>query len=568
MNDVAALSASLRAATEQLTAPGAPFELAQKNVNGVAMRCYANAPANLREALDAGRAHGDKVAVTYQDERYTFTEFFAAADRFSNYLMHEAGIRKGDRVAIAMRNYPEWMFAFVGTLAVGAVVVPVNSWGRAEELAYALTDAGARVVVCDPERHTLLREHLATLDCTAIVVHSAGANIAPAIAWETTQAADAQRPDVSLDAQDLGMIMYTSGTTGKPKGAASTHAAICQALMNFELMSYVSAMTNPEVIGKMMGSGFEPCTLLAVPLFHVSGCYAIFLLNLRGGRKTSILYKWDPEDALRVIERERITVFTGVPAMTIAMLESPAFDSTDTRSLFSLGAGGAACPPHLKDLIYSKVPDAYPGTGYGMTETNATGSSCTGEAYRLRPTAAGTLSPIVDMQSVDPEGAVLPVGQPGELMLRSPTNAREYWNLPNATAETFVEGWVRTGDIGFVDDDGFVHVVDRIKDMVIRNGENIYPVEVEGILTAHPKVREASVYGLPHPDLGEEVAATVHGSAGLQAEELVAYLKEHMAGYKVPTQWQIGQEPLVRNATGKLLKPEIRKAHLAHWQHR
>jgi long-chain acyl-CoA synthetase len=568
MNDVAALSASLRAAAEQLTAPGAPFELKDCSVNGITMRCYANAPSTLREALDAGRAHGDKTAITYEDERYTCTEFFAAADRFAHYLVHQAGIRKGDRVAIAMRNYPEWMFAFVGIQATGAIVVPLNSWGRAEELGYALNDAGARLVVCDIERHTLVRAQLAELDCQAVVVRSGSADIGAATRWEATQESPAQAPEVALDREDLAMIMYTSGTTGKPKGAASTHAAICQALQNFELMAYVSAMTNPEVIGKMMGSGFEPCTLLAVPLFHVSGCYAIFLLNLRGGRKTSILYKWDPEEALKVIERERITVFTGVPAMTIAMLESPAFERTDTRSLFSLGAGGAACPPHLKDLIYRKVPDAYPGTGYGMTETNATGSSCTGEAYRLQPTAAGTISPIVDMQSVDPDGTVLPPGQPGELMVRSPTNAREYWNLPKPTAETFVDGWVKTGDIGFVDEHGFVHVVDRIKDMVIRNGENIYPVEVEGVLTAHPQVIEASVYGLPHPDLGEELAATVNGAANLEVDQLVSYLREHMAGYKIPTQWRFTQQPLVRNATGKLLKPDIRAAHLAEWPHR
>jgi acyl-CoA synthetase (AMP-forming)/AMP-acid ligase II len=568
MNEVAALSANLRAATEQLTAPGAPFEMSERDVNGVMLRCYINAPANLREALDAGRAHGEKTAITYEDERYTFSDFFSAADRFSHYLVHEAGIRKGDRVAIAMRNYPEWMFAFVGILATGAIVVPLNSWGRAEELGYALEDAGARLVVCDMERYALVQDQLQALDCQAVVVRSSGAEIAPATPWEATQSVSDQRPDVALDGEDLAMIMYTSGTTGKPKGAASTHAAICQALMNFELMSYVSAMTNPEVIGKMMNSGFEPCTLLAVPLFHVSGCYAIFLLNLRGGRKTSILYKWDPEEALKVIERERITVFTGVPAMTIAMLESPAFERTDTRSLFSLGAGGAACPPHLKDLIYRKVPDAYPGTGYGMTETNATGSSCTGEAYRLQPTAAGTISPIVDIQSVDAQGKVLPAGERGELMVRSPTNAREYWNLPQATADTFVDGWVRTGDIGYVDEYGFVHVVDRIKDMVIRNGENIYPVEVEGVLTAHPQVIEASVYGLPHPDLGEELAATVNGAPDLQIDDLVRYLREHMAGYKIPTQWQLTRQPLVRNATGKLLKPDIRAAHLAQWPHR
>jgi long-chain acyl-CoA synthetase len=567
MNDVAAISTRLQSACEQLTAPGAPFELETRLVNGLAMRCYRNAPTDVRAALEAGRAHGDKTAITYEDERYSFSDFFAAADRFAHHLVHEAGIKPGDRIAIAMRNYPEWMFAFVGAVSAGAVVVPLNSWGKEEELGYALGDASARLVVCDPERLALIRHRLPDLDCSAIVVRSKGTDTDGADTWETTQQAPAECPEIAINPDDLVMIMYTSGTTGKPKGAASSHFAIAQALYNFELMAYMSAMANPEIIGKMMSSGFEPSTLLSVPLFHVSGCYAVFLLNLRGGRKTSILYKWDPVDALRVIERERITVFTGVPAMTIAMLESPEFERTDTSSLFSLGAGGTACPPHLKDLIYGKIPHAYPGTGYGMTETNATGSSCTGEAYRVCPTAAGTLSPIVQMRAIDASGNTLPPGQAGELMVLSPTNAREYWKLPAATAETFVDGWVRTGDIGYVDEYGFVHVVDRIKDMVIRSGENIYPIEVEGVLTAHPQVREASVYGLPHPELGEELAATVHGEAGLRPEDLIAYLKQHLAGFKVPTQWLLTDQPLARNATGKLLKQEIRSRHLAQWPH-
>ena len=567
MNDVAAISTRLQTACEQLTAPGAPFELETRVVNGAEMRCYRNAPADLATALAAGRTHADRTAITYEDERYSFDEFFAAADRFAHYLVHEAGIQPGDRIAIAMRNYPEWMFAFVGAVSVGAVVVPLNSWGRAEELGYALGDAGARLVACDPERLALIRPRLQQLGCAAIVARSADTDTSGASTWESTQRGPAECPQVDISPDDLAMIMYTSGTTGNPKGAASTHFAIAQALYNFELMAYMSAMANPDIVGKMMSSGFEPSTLLSVPLFHVSGCYAVFLLNLRGGRKTSILYKWDPVDALKVIERERITVFTGVPAMTIAMLESPEFERTDTSSLYSLGAGGTACPPHLKDLIYGKIPYAYPGTGYGMTETNATGSSCTGEAYRVCPTAAGTLSPIVKMRAIDANGNALPPGQPGELMILSPTNAREYWNLPAATAETFVDGWVRTGDIGYVDEYGFVHVVDRIKDMVIRSGENIYPIEVEGVLTAHPQVREASVYGLPHPELGEELAATVHGEPGLRPEDLTAYLKEHLAGFKVPTQWLLAAEPLARNATGKLLKQEIRSRHLQQWPH-
>lgn len=568
MSNVAEVTAQLRAACEQLTAPGAPFELETRIVNGVPMPVYRLAPRTLPAALAQGREHGDRTAITYQDERYTFSQFFTAADRLAHYLVHRAGIRKGDRVAIAMRNYPEWMMSFAAIVSIGAIAVPLNSWGRAEELGFALGDAQARVVICDLERHALIAPQLADLGCQAIVVRARDNDIGQATAWEATQQEPAECPPVDIDPDDLALIMYTSGTTGKPKGAASTHFAIGQSLHNFNLHAYSSAMINPDTVGKMMASGFEPSTLLAVPLFHVSGCYAVFLLNLISGRKTSIMYKWDPEEALHIIEQERITIFTGVPAMTIAMLESPRFAETDTSSLFSVGAGGTACPPHLKDLIYGKLPDAYPGTGYGMTETNAAGSSCTGIAWRLQPRSSGTVAPIIQIRSVSPEGEVLQPGVAGELQVRSPTNMREYWNRPDATAETILEGgWLRTGDIGYVDENGFVFIVDRIKDMVIRSGENIYPIEVEGVLTAHDNVIEAAVYGLPHPQLGEELAATVYGRNGVSSEELRAYLAEHLAGFKVPTQWVITDEALPKNATGKLLKRDVRQAHLANWQY-
>jgi acyl-CoA synthetase (AMP-forming)/AMP-acid ligase II len=324
----------------------------------------------------------------------------------------------------------------------------------------------------------------------------------------------------------------------------------------------MSAMANPETVGKMLASGYEPATLLVVPLFHVSGCYSVFLLNLRGGRKTAIMYKWNPEEALEMIERERITIFTGVPSMTLALLESPAFDTTDTSSLYSLGVGGAACPPHLKDLIYSKLPDAYPGTGYGMTETNATCSNCTGEAFRRGPGSSGTLSPIVECKTVDKNCNPLPRGEQGELYVKSPANMQQYWNLPEASAATFIDGWVATGDVGYVDDDGFVYVVDRIKDMVIRGGENIYPIEVEGILLTHPCVHEAAVYGVPHDHWGEELATTVYADEGVTAEELRAFVAERMAGFKVPAHISLSKVPLAKNATGKLLKKAIRQIYL------
>ena len=564
MSDVAVFTQEIEQATAQLTAQGAPFEIIERQINGNSLRCYRNAPATLREALAQGRQYGDKVFITYEDERYSFDRFFDGVDRLANYLVSKLDIAKGDRVAIAMRNYPEWMMAYVAVISIGAIVVPLNSWGQGDELEYTLRDAGATLVFCDHQRLACIQDRLDGLGTRVIVVRPA--QDAPAhplvIAWEDSQTSPPLMPEADISMGDLAMILYTSGTTGNPKGAASSHFAVCQAVFNFECMATASAMVNPEAMGHMFAAGFDPSTLLAVPLFHVSGCYAVFLLNLRGGRKTSIMYKWDVEDALRIIERERITTFTGVPTMTMALLESPLWASTDTSSLFAIGAGGTASPPHLKDMILGKLPNAYPGTGYGMTETNAAGSSFTGRGYALRPDSAGIVSPIVDIKSVDADGRDLPPGATGELYVRSPTNVQQYWNLPEASASTFIDGWVATGDIGYIDESGFLYVVDRIKDMVIRGGENIYPIEIEGVLLGHPLVHEAAVFGVPDDHWGEQVAAVVYAEPGTSEEDLRTHVAAKVAAFKVPAFFGIHHQPLPKNATGKLLKKAIRQAWL------
>jgi long-chain acyl-CoA synthetase len=561
MSDIAL---RLHEAAAQLTQPGGPHEMTTARVGGNAFRVYKNAPATLREALDAGRAHGEKIFVVYQQDRWSFNRFFAAADALGHQLVNHYGVTKGDRVAIAMRNYPEWMAAYVAVISIGAIVVPLNSWGQAAELEYGLSDAGAKLLFCDQQRLDYIAPRLSALGVQAIVVHPEGSPGAPTRSWQDALAAGEGQamPAADITADDLVMIMYTSGTTGNPKGAASTNRAICQALYNFEFHAFASAMANPEVIGKMMNSGFEPSNLLVVPLFHVSGCFAVFMLNLRGGRKTAIMYKWNPEQALELIEQERITAFTGVPAMNIALLESPAFDHTDSSSLFVLGAGGAASPPHMVDLIARKMPDAYPGTGYGMTETNASGASCTGEAFKCKPGTAGSISPIIDIKTVDEHGKDLTPGESGEIYVRSPTNAREYWNLPAASKDSYRDGWVATGDVGYVDEEGFLFVVDRIKDMVIRGGENIYPIEIEGCIVQHPEVTEVAVYGVPHDKLGEELAATVFSSNAISAEAVRSWVAERLAGYKVPSYVSIVDQPLAKNATGKVLKKQIQQEFL------
>jgi len=556
----------LAEATAQLTGPGAPWELEAATIDGIEYPLYKNAPKTLPEVLNVGRAHGDKEFLIFGNERWSFNDFFARVDALADVLQHRFSVRKGDRVAIAMRNYPEWMAAYCAIAQTGAIVVPLNSWGKTEELVYGITDSGARVVFGDQRRLDYISDHIAALKIDVIVARPDAALPAGAHDFNALVASvkSPQVDAVTFDTQDIAQIMYTSGTTGKPKGAASSHRAICQAVFNFELGGIVSAMTNPGPIGAMLQKGFAPKVMLGVPLFHVSGCYTVFLMSLRAGRPIVVLYKWDVEAALRTIEKERVTMVSAVPTMLWEMLNSPAWGKYDTSSLFSIGAGGAAQPPKLPEKIREKIRDGFPGTGYGMTESNATGFAITGAAYDHKPLSGGIKTPIVEVKICDDNGNSLPMGAHGEIWLRSPTNVNGYWNKPEATAETFRNGWLITGDIGYVDDEGYIFLTDRAKDMIIRGGENIYSVEVEACLLMHDDIAEVAAFGMPHESLGEElaIAVTLRKSGALDEHAIRNHVAAHLAAFKVPTYVFIHHEPLPRNATQKVLKKSLKQFYI------
>jgi acyl-CoA synthetase (AMP-forming)/AMP-acid ligase II len=321
-----------------------------------------------------------------------------------------------------------------------------------------------------------------------------------------------------------------------------------------------TAMANPELIGAMMQKGFEPAGLLAVPLFHVSGCYAVFLCSLRAGRRIVMMYKWDVEAALRLIQRERITQLTGAPSMVMELLESPLFDQYDTASLFSIGSGGAATPPKVGLLMRERVANAFPGTGWGMTETNAIGSSFAGNAFSEHNTSSGFVQPIVEVSFRDDAGQEVSAGEPGHIWVRSVSLIKEYWNRPDANAKEFRDGWFNSGDIGFMDADGYLYLTDRAKDMVIRGGENIYPLEVEKTLMDAPAVLETAAFGVPDDQWGEELALLVRLRApGSMSEAQVReFLAARLAAFKVPRYVDFTDEPLPRNATQKVLKKDLR----------
>ncbi len=555
---------------EQLTQPGAPFELYAEKINGIEYQLYRSAPPTMREAMAVGRQHGDAPFLQYEGESWTFSEFFAEVDAVAYQLQNQYQLGKGDRVAIAMRNYPEWMIAYTAIISLGTVVVPLNSWGQRDDLLYGLQDCGAKLVFCDQQRFDYIADDLDTLGIEAIVARpTAAVNHAKAADYASVRDAVSAEQAASwldnafdLDPADPAMILYTSGTTGRPKGALSLHRNMTHTIVNFEFGATQSAMMNGPVIEKMLTCGFPSKSLLAVPLFHVSGLHAQFLLSLRGGRSILMMYKWDPAKALELIANERVTTFSAAPSMVLDLLDHPDFDSTDTQSLMVASGGGAASPPRMKQLVQEKIETPYPGSGYGMTETNASCSSATGVAYMHKPNSSGVVAPIVEIKTCDESGNELAPGETGEIWIRGICVTEGYWNKPEATTESFIDGWFVTGDIGYYDEDGFVFIVDRAKDIIIRGGENISAGEVEGCYLDHPAIREAAAFAVPHDTLGEELGLAVYFKEGQSAtiEELKQFGSERLAHFKVPAHYWVRDELLPRNAANKVLKKQLVEA--------
>ncbi|MEU4331686.1 class I adenylate-forming enzyme family protein [Nonomuraea dietziae] len=539
----------------QLTAEGQLFETEELE-SGI--RTWKHAPGHFRTMLENSRWQGDKDFLIYEDERISYEQHYRLAATLANRLVEEYGVVKGDRVAIAMRNYPEWVVSFSAVLAAGAIAVPLNAWWTAQELAYGVSDSGAKVLIADGER----AERLAGTGVPLIVTRGTpqeGARAFDEVLGEVR--ADVTLPSVELSPEDPATIFYTSGTTGLPKGALGSHRNLGQAPMTvaYSLIRAV-VMAGKDPSGT---TGERRVTLLTVPLFHVTGCFAVMTGTMFTGGALALMYKWDPLLALQLIEREKITGMTGVPTNAWQLLSHPDVDKYDLSSLTGISYGGAPAPPKLMERITNELPGRAPSNGYGMTETTALAINNSGADYARKPDSIGLPSAVVDVRISDPSGAPLPVGEVGELCLRGPNVIMGYWNKPSATAETFVDGWLHTGDLARVDEEGFVYIVDRAKDMVIRGGENVYCAEVEAALFEHPSVDDAAVIGVPHDELGEEVGAVIRLSAPATPEELTAFLRERIAGFKVPAHFWFRDAELPRNPGGKILKTRLRQEVLA-----
>lgn len=549
---------------EHLRANEPMFAVARKEIRGVELNVFANAPATMRDLFAFGATHGDLDFLVYNDERYSFNQVLQLAANFSHVLTETCKVEKGERVAIAMRNYPEWIISFMAILSVGAVAVPMNGWWTAEEFAYGLEDSGARVVIADKERIERIRPAQDKLGLSLIAVRCSEAKSDKIAIYEELMAATPDQPpcDRPIDPDDDATILYTSGSTGHPKGAVSTHRAIISTLFSWTLIVTARKLADEKINGTPEESEYQPATLMTIPLFHVTGCHSIYLMSVLGGRKIVLTYKWDPEEALQLIEKERITSFTGVPTMSFEILNSPNVDKYDLSSLRDFGAGGAARPAKHVALLKEKFPDKDPGSGYGLTETNALGAINFGDSYVSRPGSTGKPTPpVLECKLVDEDGQEVKQGERGEILLRGPQNVRGYWNKPEATAAAFTsEGWFHTGDIAYQDEDGYLYIVDRAKDIVIRGGENISCNEVESALFHHPDVLEASVFGVPDERLGEALGAVVAAKPGKNPspEELKSFLAQHIAKFKVPSYLWVQQEQLPRIATGKIAKKDLK----------
>ena len=557
-------AASLEEIQSILCAPGQKFEMHTVDVNGVPTRDWKNGIPTLRTLTELGRNHGDHLFTIYEDERVSYEAWYRATSAFARYLLDQ-GIQKGDRVALAMRNLPEWPAIYFAATSIGAIIVPLNAWWTGPELAFGVENSGARILISDTWLWEKSKDELLTVGNVETFIVSRSAETSDDVVTlesilgktsEYMSLPDQSLPEAEIHPDDAATIFYTSGTTGKPKGAVGTHR---NATTNIFSSSYAAARGNMRR-GEAPPDPIKKVGLLVIPLFHVTACNARMMGSVAVGHTLIFMYKWDTEKAFQIIQDEKVASTGGVPTIAWQLLEHPAREKYDLSSLEQVSYGGAPAAPELVRKI-KEVFGAEPGSGWGMTETSATVTVHSAEDYLHRPDSCGPPVPTADLKIMTPDGTKeLAIGEVGELWARGPMIVREYWQRPEATTDTFIDGWVRTGDLAKLDDEGFCFSVDRAKDIIIRGGENIYSTEVENVLYDHPAVTDAALIGLPHRTLGEEPAAVVHLAPGMSAteDELKTWVSDRLAKFKTPVKIVFCDETLPRNANGKILKKDLK----------
>jgi len=563
-----------REAWDELTAPGGGFEIETIQVRGIPTKVFKSAPPDMRVLWEMSALHGDKDYIVYEDERYTYAEVHAQVRALAHLLRETHGVREGDRVAIAMRNYPEWVVTYWAALSLGAAAVGMNAWWTGPEMEYGLSDSRPKVLIADGERLERVLPHLDALRAVqplpVIAARHDGDLPDDAVRWGDVvdpASAPATLPDATIDPDDDACIFYTSGTTGAPKGAQLTHRGCVHNVLHLVFMTTAAAVAaakagTPLPAPDPDAAPTQPVFMAPTPLFHVTANNCVLHPCTLAGGRIVLTYKWDPARALELIERERVTNFSGVPTMSRELLAHPDWSRRDTSSLQGMGGGGAALQPDLVEKIDRSLAKGAPSTGYGLTETHGIVTANTGARYVEKAASCGPVVPTLEAKLVDDAGNDLPPGPDtvGQLCVRGSVVIKGYLNRPEATAEAIRDGWFNTGDVARIDEDGFVFIVDRAKDMVLRGGENIYCSEVEAAIYEHDDVAEVAVFGVPDERLGEEVGAAVvlRDGATLDEDGLRSFLAERIAKFKIPAHVWFRTEPLPRNANGKFVKRDLR----------
>ena len=555
--------ANFESAQRLVTQPGSLLQVGPVEVAGQSLLGYVNAPGSMRDLWQLATGHGDAEYMVYLDERLSYSDAAQQVAGFANWLRSQ-GIGEGDRVAIAMRNYPEWMLAHWAINALGAVVVGLNAWWVADEMAYALDDSQPKILVADERRLAIFSEICERFDTLQLVSVRADNVSLPATSWTDAIAVGGELPAAEIDPDSEACIFYTSGTTGRPKGAQLTHRGCVANVMNVAAMGTIYATHRALEAGETLDAPIAappPTALVATPLFHVTANNCIMQAGTVAGGRFVLMYKWDPVEAMKLIEREKVTTMSAVPMMSREILTHPERGDYDLSSLSAMGGGGAAMQPDLVGKVAAETERAMPAQGYGMTEVCGIISYIAGAIFLARPSSVGPMVPTLEGRCVDDAGRPIPAGEVGEVCVRGTPVIKGYLNRPEATQETIVEGWLHTGDIGYFDEDGFLYLVDRAKDMILRGGENIYGAEVENAIFDHPAVLECVAFAVPDDRLGEEVGAAVHLKDGalLDAPGLREHLASRVAAFKIPRYIWFLAEPLPRNANGKFLKRELRE---------
>ena len=570
---MSAVTPHIHGVFDMLSAPGSPFETTGIEARGQSYTGYKNAPPQVRQLWMAIKADDSADYLIYENERMSYGEARVRVLQVANGLINDLGVKPGDSVGLALRNYPEWVLGWWAIQMAGAVAVEMNSFWNAEEMTYGITDSGSSVMIVDQARHDSLlpqRDAIAAsgVDMTMIVVRSDAELGEGSIKWEDLTGPETV-PDVEIAADDRAAMVYTSGTTAFPKGVVHSQRNVVTNHMNMVVLTLGMRLAEVSAMGgdPMAAAGAaekapQTVMLVAVPLFHVTGSHCVMLPITATGGKLVLMYKWNAETALELIEREKVTSFTGVPTMTMDMLASPDWKSRDTSTLQAMGSGGAPNPPHMVAKVDDMVENASATQGYGLSEVSGIATANGGIFYKEKPGSCGIAPRVGETKVIDDMGNTLSNGERGELCLRGPHVFVEYHNQPEATADAIdPDGWFHTGDIAIIDDDGFVSIVDRAKDVVIRGGENVGSAEVEAAIAKHPKVHECAVFGVPHERLGEEVAVAVYALAGetIDPAELQQFARESLASFKVPAHVFVHDEPLPKNPNGKVLKRQLRE---------